>query len=123
MCKDNDKHTIIKEEDKYIFIEEEVCGTCVWFAPKPFDTNEDKHKRGVCINGNDFLAYIDTRKGRKACPYYHGCTYSLEDIAVWLTVAMEAQGTYETSQEGAMQTARDYADLAKDLLSELGIKL
>lgn len=65
MCENNDKYT---------FIEKEVCGTCVWFAPKPFDTNE----RGVCINGNDFLAYIDTRKGRKACPYHHKRTNSCD---------------------------------------------
>lgn len=69
MCKDNGKYT---------FIEGEVCGTCVWFAPKPFDANDDAHKRGVCINGNDFLAYIDTRKGRRACPYHHKHTDSCE---------------------------------------------
>lgn len=60
------------EEIKFKFSEEnkEVCGTCVWFAPKPFDMNDDVHKRGVCINGDDFMAYIDTRKGRRACPYH-----------------------------------------------------
>ena len=47
----------------------------------------------------------------------------LEYIAVWLMLAMEAQGNYETSQEGAMKVARDYAALAREWLEELGVEI
>lgn len=46
---------------------------------------------------------------------------SLEDVAVWLMYAMEAQGNYETSQDSAKQVARDYAKLARDRLKALGV--
>lgn len=47
----------------------------------------------------------------------------LEYIAVWLMLAMEAQGNYETDQAGAMKIARDYAALAREMLEELGVEI
>ena len=46
---------------------------------------------------------------------------SIEDIAVWLMYAMEAQGNYETSQDSAKKIACEYAKIARDRLKALGV--
>ena len=46
---------------------------------------------------------------------------SIEDVAVWLMYAMEAQGNYETSQDSAKKIAREYAKIACDRLKALGV--
>ena len=48
---------------------------------------------------------------------------ALEQIAVWLMFAMEAQSNYEIDQASAMKIAGHYAAVARELLEKLGVEI